>query len=396
LILLDKEFFSELQKGVFECEFCGTNLTRNYDLIRHKSKCKLAPAIPSASTTVTFLEPKSTESSDEVEQNATLVEKKAVVEFSIPETPPRDAATLEDESPLIGDQPLQLFQLETPASITREDTEEILSDTTDIVDLGEEASESEKSPFSVIDVKEQQETAVEAVASYSERFNSVPPNGVIVGSVEFQQHVFATVQPATNDFDVLNVNQIRSKFCNGTPSKPVVLRQGADKLPGVEIPPDERLTSFRRVTEGIPRNVKINVCFSSIQENEDSFTLRKFLDHSEDRSLAPEYHPMNVIDLNVDSYSGMVSQFSLPNLVRDISFGHRMKASLSPNNQAAFDFTSGISDYLLMAEAGAQTNWHQDFSGTSVFYVLAKGKKHFFVVEPTEEKNTFRRLASES
>ena len=97
---------------------------------------------------------------------------------------------------------------------------------------------------------------------------------------------------------------------------------------------------------------------------------------------------MNVIDLNVDSYRGIVSQFSLPNLVRDISFGHRMKASLSPNNQAAFDFTSGISGYLLMAEAGAQTNWHQDFSGTSVFYVLAKGKKHFFVVEPTEENKT--------
>ena len=146
MILLDNEFFSELQKGVFECEFCGTNLTRNYDLIRHKSKCKLAPAIPSASTTVTFLEPKSTESSDEVEQNATLVEKKAVVEFSIPETPPREAATLEDESPLIGDQPLQLFQLETPASITREDTEEILSDTTDIVDLREEASDPKKAP----------------------------------------------------------------------------------------------------------------------------------------------------------------------------------------------------------------------------------------------------------
>ena len=58
---------------------------------------------------------------------------------------------------------------------------------------------------------------------------------------------------------------------------------------------------------------------------------------------------------------------------------------MSPNYQLAIDFTSGISDYLLMSEAGAQTKWHQDFTGTSVFYFLAKGEKHFFVVEPTEE-----------
>ena len=39
-----------------------------------------------------------------------------------------------------------------------------------------------------------------------------------------------------------------------------------------------------------------------------------------------------------------------------------------------------------MSEAGAQINWHQDLTGTSVIHILAKGKKHFFVVEPREEK----------
>ena len=193
------------------------------------------------------------------------------------------------------------------------------------------------------------------------------------------------LQPATKDFDGMNVNDIRSKFCNGSPSKPVVVRQCTNKLPGISTPPAESLTSFRRVTEGIPRNVKINVCFSAIQENEDNITLNEFLEHSEDHSLAPEYHPMNVIDFNADSNSGMVHQFCVPNIVTDISFGHCMKASLSHRNHLAIDFTTGISDYLLMSEAGAQTNWHQDFTGTSVFYILAKGKKHFFVVEPTEE-----------
>ena len=234
-------------------------------------------------------------------------------------------------------------------------------------------------------LEEQLETAVEGVASYSTNFSSLPANGVIVGSVEFQQHVFARASPATNDFDVLNVDDIISKFCNGSPSKPVVIGQCTNKLPGIATPPVDSLTSFQCVIEGIPMQVKSNVCFSSIQENEDEFPLGEFLEHNEDCSLEPEYHPMNVIDFNADSKSGMFHRFCLPNIVTRISFAHCMKASLSLKNQLVFDFTSEISDYLLMSEVGAQTKWHQDFTGTSVFYILTKSQKHFFVVEPTEE-----------
>ena len=242
----------------------------------------------------------------------------------------------------------------------------------------ERAEDSEKTPSrpTEVAVEEQLDTAVEGVASYSINFSSLPPNGDTVECVEFQQHVFETTLSATNDFDVLNTDDIGSKFCNGSPSKPVIVRQCTNKLPAIATPPSESLTSFRCATKGIPRKVKINVCFSAIQENEDEFTLGEFLELNEDRSLEPEYHPMNVIDFNGDSKSGMVHRFCLPNIVTDISFGHCMKAFLSPKNQLAFDFTSGISDDLLMSEAGAQTNWHQDFTGTSVFYFLAKGQKN--------------------
>ena len=327
------------------------------------------------------MEQKPTTSSGAVEKSATLVDQSAVLELFVPETPKR--GSLADESPpFSSDESLQ-FKLETLASLgerSEVSSEETLTGTTEAVGVQERAEDSEKTPprTTEVAVEEQPETAVEGVASYSTHFSSLPPNGVKVGSVEFQQHVFATAPPATNDFDVLNVDDIRSKFCNGGPSKPVVIRQCTNKLPGIA-------TGFRCVTKGIPREVKINVCFSSIQKNEDGFTLEELLEHNEDRSLEPEFHPMNVIDFNADSKSGMVHRFCLPNIVTDISFGHCMKKSMSPKNQLAFDFTSGISDYLLMSEAGAQTNWHQDFTGTSVFYILAKGQKHFFVVEPTEE-----------
>ena len=386
----NESYVSERQKGIFECEFCGTTTTRSFDLTRHKKKYHLAPATTSTSqtaTTFTFLEQKPTTSSGAVEESANLVDQSAVLEPFVPETPER--RSLADESPpFSSDESLQ-FNLETLASLG--ERSEVSSEETltcaEAVDVQERAEDSKKTPprTTEVTVEEQLETAVEGVASYSTNFSSLPPIGVKVGSVEFQQHVFATAPPATNDFDVLNVDDIRSKFCNGSPSKPVVIRQCTNKLPGIATPPAESLTSFRCVTEGIPGEVKINVCFSSIQENEDEFTLEEFLEHNGDRSLEPEYQPMNVIDFNADSKSGMVHRFCLPNIVTDISFGHCMKNSMSPKNQLAFDFTSGISDYLLMSEAGAQTNWHQDFTGKSVFYILAKGQKHFFVVEPTEE-----------
>ena len=389
----NESYVSERQKGIFECEFCGTTTTRSFDLTRHKKKYHQAPATTSASqtvTTFTFLEQKPTTSSGAVEESANLVDQSAVLEPFVPETPER--RSLADESPpFSSDESLQ-FKLETLASLG--ERSEVSSEETlkgaEAVDVQERAEDSKKTPprTTEVAVEEQLETAVEGVASYSTNFSSLPPIGVKVGSVEFQQHVFATAPPATNDFDVLNVDDIRSKFCNGSPSKPVGIRQCTNKLPGIATPPAESLTSFRCVTEGIPGEVKINVCFSSIQENEDEFTLEEFLEHNEDRSLEPEYHPMNVIGFNADSKSGMVHRFGLPNIVTDISFGHCMKNSVSPKNQLAFDFTSGISDYLLMSEAGAQTNCHQDFTGTSVFYILAKGQKHFFVVEPTEENQT--------
>ena len=38
-----------------------------------------------------------------------------------------------------------------------------------------------------------------------------------------------------------------------------------------------------------------------------------------------------------------------------------------------------------MTEQEAQTDWHQNFTGTSVFYFLLKGRKELFIVEPTQK-----------
>ena len=386
----NESYVSERQKGIFECEFCGTTTTRSFDLTRHKKSTILLqpqPVLPKRRQLSRFWNKSPLHPLVQL-RKVQILSTKAQFWNRLFQRPQNDdlsrmRALLSQVTSRfnLNWKPLLLLEREVkshPKKLLR-----VLKRLT----FKRELKIQKKTPprTTEVAVEEQLETAVEGVASYSTNFSSLPPIGVKVGSVEFQQHVFAKAPPATNDFDVLNVDDIRSKFCNGSPSKPVVIRQCTNKLPGIATPPAESLTSFRCVTEGIPGEVKINVCFSPIQENEDEFTLEEFLEHNEDRSLEHEYHPMNVIDFNADSKSGMVHRFCLPNIVTDISFGHCTKNSMSPKNQLAFDFTSGISDYLLMSEAGAQTNWHQDFTGTSVFYILAKGQKHFFVVEPTEE-----------
>ena len=215
-------------------------------------------------------------------------------------------------------------------------------------------------------------------------FTTTAPEGVEIGSSQFYEFISAAVEVATNDFDVCSPQEAKMKFSQLQHSSPAVLRQGANLLRGLTIPADN--LTFREVLEGVPESRKINVCFSSLQEVEDAFTLKDFLTHNEDQTLEARYHPMNIIDLDIETHQiKMAHQFSLPDLVKDLSFGHRMTAALNSALNTQFDFSSGISNYLLMAEAGSQTNWHQDFTGTSVFYVVVKGSKHFYIVEQTEQ-----------
>ena len=66
----------------------------------------------------------------------------------------------------------------------------------------------------------------------------------------------------------------------------------------------------------------------------------------------------------------MKHTFSNPNLINEYSLGHTYTSRMDPSIREEFDFTAGISNYLLMTEQEAQTDWHQDFTGTSVFFVF--------------------------
>ena len=100
------------------------------------------------------------------------------METFVPETLERGSPA--DESPRFSSDESLQFKLETLASLGErsEDSAELLTGTTEAVDVQKRAEHSEKTPprTTEVAVEEQLDTAVEGVASYSTIFSSLPPN----------------------------------------------------------------------------------------------------------------------------------------------------------------------------------------------------------------------------
>ena len=81
----------------------------------------------------------------------------------------------------------------------------------------------------------------------------------------------------------------------------------------------------------------------------------------------------------------MKHTFSIPNLIEEYPPRHTYTSRMDSSIREEFDFTADISNYLLMTEQEAQTDWHQYFTGSSVFYFMLKGRKYIYTVDPTQK-----------
>ena len=107
--------------------------------------------------------------------------------------------------------------------------------------------------------------------------------------------------------------------------------------------------------------------------------------HHEDPFRQPDLHPMNIIDLDICPHP-MKHTFLIPNFEKK----NIRSVILTPQERILHSEKSLTSllastNYLLMPEQQAQTDWHQDFTGTCVFYFLLKGRKEFYIVELTQK-----------
>lgn len=84
--------------------------------------------------------------------------------------------------------------------------------------------------------------------------------------------------------------------------------------------------------------------------------------------------PLNVIDLPVKELRTV--RYEPPACVQNISLGHLYEQIIPKAAQL---------DFLLMSQRHAITEWHVDFSNTSVFYFIAKGEKEFVIAPGTAD-----------
>ena len=68
--------------------------------------------------------------------------------------------------------------------------------------------------------------------------------------------------------------------------------------------------------------------------------------------------------------------------------GQTYTSRMHPSIIEEFGFTADISNYLLMTEQKAQTNWHQDFTEVVFYFTFVEGKEVIFHRRANRENAT--------
>jgi hypothetical protein len=111
--------------------------------------------------------------------------------------------------------------------------------------------------------------------------------------------------------------------------------------------------------------------------------LSSFLKLHETRAVKAKgrhaFHPMSVIDFDGSSKQYM----KLPTTVKAASLGHIHSSSAM--HKSPLDLTTRVSNYIVMSERDSMTNFHTEFSATSVFYHVVQGAQEFFLLQNTPQ-----------
>lgn len=108
-----------------------------------------------------------------------------------------------------------------------------------------------------------------------------------------------------------------------------------------------------------------------------SWTLGRWADYYEDPNREKV---RNVISLELSS-SPIKDRVASPKFVRQIDWVEQHW----PGDLKAQDIYPQVSKYCLMSPGESWTDWHIDFSASSVFYHILRGRKVFYFISPTPD-----------
>ncbi|KAH9079132.1 JmjC domain-containing histone demethylation protein 1 [Lactarius deliciosus] len=156
--------------------------------------------------------------------------------------------------------------------------------------------------------------------------------------------------------------------------EPVIIEE-PDGL-GMTMPSSNLTVSEIAATLG--HDTPLEVIDVSTQSSLAGWTLGKWASYYSSELSARE-KVRNVISLEI-SGTKLGEQVVPPKLVRDIDWVEKFW----PNNRKGSSHPyPKVQLYCLMGVAGAWTDWHIDFAGSSVYYHILRGSKTFLFIRPT-------------
>ncbi|ETW85621.1 hypothetical protein HETIRDRAFT_407575 [Heterobasidion irregulare TC 32-1] len=182
---------------------------------------------------------------------------------------------------------------------------------------------------------------------------------------------------AKDHFKRLNGEQVNLDWVNGDPDgfrEPVVIEEPEGlgmKMPGRDL-------SIESIADTLGRDTPVEVIDVASQSNSPGWTLGKWAGYWSTESASRD-KVRNVISLEV-SGTKLADEILPPRLVREMDWVEKYW----PNNKKGpGQVYPKVQLYCLMGVAGAWTDWHIDFAGSSVYYHILRGSKVFYFIRPT-------------
>ncbi|KAI0075787.1 Clavaminate synthase-like protein [Panus rudis PR-1116 ss-1] len=157
-------------------------------------------------------------------------------------------------------------------------------------------------------------------------------------------------------------------------TEPVIVEQPEGL--GMKMPPNDM--TIREIAQIIGENMPVEVIDVATQSNVPGWSLGKWAEYYE---TAPESRDKirNVISLEI-SGTPLADNILPPRLVRELDWVEKFWPSTKKGRGHSYP---KVQLYCLMGVAGAWTDWHIDFAGSSVYYHILRGAKIFYFIRPT-------------
>ncbi|KAK2713075.1 lysine-specific demethylase phf2-like isoform X2 [Artemia franciscana] len=203
------------------------------------------------------------------------------------------------------------------------------------------------------------------------------PDGkpVQTGTVAFTRMLLSRQFPSATPIIISVQGSVLSKdyfLINGF-HKPILVNK-SDGL-GLIVPPNTY--SLDSITAGIGKERVIDVINVGRQED-FTMTLGDFMAYF--KGIKNQTKVLNVISLEF-SDTPLASYVEPPFIVRKLCWA----TNYWPNVGDCLKDKPQVSKYCLLSPAGAYTDFHVDFGGSSVWYHVLRGEKTFYLIPPTTE-----------